>query len=30
MRMQQMARQLEAEGEPSSKIPGQTDAPSQI
>jgi hemerythrin-like domain-containing protein len=29
-RMQEMARQLEAEGEPSAKIPGQTDAPSQI
>ena len=29
-RMQELARQLEAEGEPSSKIPGQTDAPSQI
>jgi hemerythrin superfamily protein len=29
-RMQQMAEQLEEEGEPSASIPDQTDAPSQI
>ena len=29
-RMQQLARQLEAEGEPGARIPGQTDAPSLI
>ncbi len=29
-RMEQLAEQLEEEGEPSASIPGQTDAPSQI
>ncbi len=29
-RMQQMAEDLEEQGEPSAQIPGQTDAPSQI
>jgi hemerythrin superfamily protein len=29
-RMQRMAEDLEAQGEPSAKIPGQTDAPSRI
>ncbi len=29
-RMQQMAENLEEQGEPSAQIPGQTDAPSQI
>jgi hemerythrin superfamily protein len=29
-RMQQLADQLEEEGEPAASIPGQTDAPSQI
>lgn len=30
MRMQELAEELEEEGEPSKSIPGQTDAPSQI